>query len=216
MWTTKATYWLENDGSFAEGILLLQEKGISTRHLAPKSSKHLVTPAMKSALRNQVDHLLKSEHPNTPVPPLRPPRNGFEDQTETELIEVKKLRDRGKRLMKQRSRLHAMLCTAGSDEERYDVAYEMCVKVQPDIDQVYQAVRAWEESGDIPSAIEQDDIVEATVKKMLRRDSIKVRLSQLRSKLKKPGLSPDLQQQYEQEMSDKINELARLEGELGL
>lgn len=118
--------------------------------------------------------------------------------------------------MKQRSRLHAMLCTAGSDEERYDVAYEMCVKVQPDIDQVYQAVRAWEESGDIPSAIEQDDIVEATVKKMLRRDSIKVRLSQLRSKLKKPGLSPDLQQQYEQEMSDKINELARLEGELGL
>lgn len=211
MWSTKATYWLENDGSFAEGIALLQEKSISTRQMEPRSSKHLVTPEMKARLRQEIQRLV----PQPPdgdaaspaletAPPAAVPR------------EVEKLRDRGKRLMKQRSRLHALLSTAGSDAERYDIAREMCVKVQPKIDQVYAAIRQWERSGEVPPEQLQDDIVEETVKKMLRRDSIKVRMSQLRSRLKKPGIDNALRQQYEQEMAEKAEELAALEAALGL
>lgn len=215
MWVTKATYWLENDGSFAEGIALLQEKGISTRQMEPRSRKHLVTPQMKEQVRNQVERLLEANqgppgeiHPQPPRPPDTPP--------EKEPQEIEKLRDRGKRLMKQRSRLHAMLSTATSDEERYDIAREMCIEVQPKIDQVYLAIRDWENSGAIPSSADQDEIVAATVQKMLRRKSLSVRLSQLRRKLKQPGIEAGQRKQHEAELAEKTDELEALEAELGL
>ena len=213
MWEIRAKKWIEEEGSFLAGIALLQEKGISTRQMEPRSKKHLVTPEMKAQVRNQVERLLKEtpsvqDRPSLSQRPL-PLR-------EKDPPEVEKLHDRGKRLMKQRSRLHAMLCSASSDEERYDIAYEMCVKIQPQIDQVYGAIRAWEEEGALPASADQDDIVQATVKKMLRRDSLKVRLSQLRSKLRKKELDAAARQQYEEEIDEKTKELDGLEAQLGL
>lgn len=118
--------------------------------------------------------------------------------------------------MKQRSRMHAMLSTASSDQERYDIAREMCINIQPKIDQVYSAIRDWERSGNVPAEQLQDDIVDATVKKMLRRDSIRVRLRQLRAKLKNTSLDAQSRKQYEQEQFEKAEELAAIDAALGL
>ncbi len=211
MWTTKASYWLETNGAFAEGIRLLNEKGIDTRRLEPRSQRHLITQEMKKQVRQAVEKLLAST-PHLPNVPERKPLA----ERRPEPPEVQKLRDRGKRLMKQRSRMHAMLSTASSDQERYDIAREMCINIQPKIDQVYSAIRDWERSGNVPAEQLQDDIVDATVKKMLRRDSIRVRLRQLRAKLKNTSLDAQSRKQYEQEQFEKAEELAAIDAALGL
>lgn len=212
--------WLDNGGSFAQGMQLLRAHAANVPAALERAAlAAFVDPAAKQLLRERLQALRPAQKaPQANKPANKPVKQQYRPDIGDQAtpIEVLQLRDRGKNLLKQQSRLHALLCAAQTDQERYEIAREMMEDVIPQIDFIYNSVRDWEKTGVAPLS-DRENIVRSTVEKMQRLESLRTRVARVKMWLEgKKILSPTDRQRYEQEVAVKELEMAEIRQELGI
>ena len=116
--------------------------------------------------------------------------------------------------LKSRINLMAENPTRFKDHERYQVAEELIDVVTPELDGIYDRIRDWKKTGELP-AVAKNNIVKDTVKKMQKLAALKSRVSRLKGMLNKRMLEVD-RNKYEKELLEKRVEVKELEEELGI
>lgn len=214
------TEWLDEGGSFASGLHLLRATGATIpAALERAAGASFVDPAAKDLLRSRLQALRPAqEEAPANKPAHKPVKQRYTAPTgdSPTPVEVLTLKERGKTLLKQQARLHALLCAAETDAERYEIAREMMEDVIPMIDSVYNSVRDWEKTGMAPPD-DHANIIRSTVEKMQRLESLRTRSARVKTWLDgKRVLSPQERQRYEQEVAVKELEMAEIRAELGM
>lgn len=203
----KIAQYLEDPGPYNDGLDLLQAAGFPVAHLRIRGRG--VRPAERRRLMDLLAEALQE------LPDLQPATaDGTARPPEPESI--LRLREKGKRLLKEQSYLHAQLCTATNDDDRYRIADELMGSLVPRIDEVYNTIRRYEETGEDPGQVDRQAIVQETIEKMKKRDSLKTLIRRARRRLEKEKLTPLQRKQIEQEKALRELELEALERELGL
>jgi hypothetical protein len=217
--------WLAADGTFNDGLKVLKELGGNTQAFAAYCHLPFLPPGVKGRLRDEVTKRLLVSMPQPPKSPegglpddLASPLRG--DGRGAEPPEVQNLRKCGKRLLKQQADLHTRLKLAADDTERYTIAEQMIETVQPEVDNVYNTLRAYERDGVLPTT-DEEQIRRDTVEQMRRVATLESRISRVNGWLKtgkntKEKLSDKQRQDYEQEVLEKRAELEELKQVLGI
>lgn len=206
--------WIHHEGSFIDGIRLLHLTGRPVAHFEAQLERPYVDPNQKQALAQQLRQYLQ----------LNPPSKIIPAQPDEMLVEepaaIQDLRRQAIPFHKRYSHLKAQLYQMSietdkySDADRYEIAKEIMEEVLPKTDAIYDQIRSWEETGDLPPE-QNDELVRQTVEKMQRIQSLRPRISRL-NKMLAGKLSNTKRKQYEKELIDKEIELKELENELGL
>lgn len=201
--------WVERNGPFIEGLNLLEQiKHPRLTEFKIIGSKSLIRPSDKLALKNILstyldDHPVDTEVTQIPI---------FVKKQEPEAIQS--LRERAIQNRKRYSMLHARLGAITDDQERYEIAKTIMEEVIPLEDDLFDKIRQWKETGEIPT-IDEFDIVRDTVQKMQKRSSLQSRISRVKSLIKKTKDLAEVQQ-YKKELTEKTEELETINIELGL
>ena len=209
----KITHWLQSDGSYRDGLALLEALGKPCVNEKAWLSRPFISSAAKQALRERL-YAFKSETLSavSTAPKI----------TVAEPSIIAEYREKGKRLLKEQSEVKGRLnqmcedTEKYSDSDRYEVAAYIMQELIPAIDGVYDTIREYEQSGTLPKPPEQADIIKQTVKKMQRLQSITPRISRLNKYLKDDALDLATKAKYEKELADKLTEQASLKQELGI
>lgn len=205
-----AQEWLQEDGSYADGVALLRAAGIDVSRFLPVLQLSYLPPGAKNLLREAIEQL--------PAPvEARPAKRQVQQE---EPPEVLRLRSRGQHLMKLQSDLHTRLKLAKTDTDRYQIAEALMDEVIPELDKVYNAIRSWENNGTLPPD-NADDIRRETIALMHKIESLKPRVSRLQGWLKtgkKDGkeITEADRRNYEKELLEKQVELGDIREKLGL
>jgi len=212
--------WLEEDGSYVQGLALYRQTG-GTKQVAYFEQflkAAYVDPDVKAALRKELEMYASLNQPSSyisaPKMPHRPAAN-----IDSEPEPILKLREKAVPIHKRYSHLKAELYAEAtrkrpSKRKLLMLAREIMRDVLPLLDGIYDQIREWQRTGEIPD-MPRPLIVEETVKKMKQVNSLATRLSQVRRKLK-GELDEITRAQYEKEVVEKGTTLAELRAELGL
>lgn len=238
--------WFRTDGYFAAGLRLLAMTGEQPQLLArlqgylrgtwvPDSAKQSLRGALKVYLLRTVDggpqtvtHVqnvvnsvtatkfaTSTDHEAHKTPPTEP-------ATITALRAEAKLLHKRQADLKGRLNLMAEDSDNFTDAQRAEVAREIMEEVIPALDNIYDQIRSWKSTGQMPKPSNEQDIIQETVAKMNKLQKIlPPRISKLKKYLrekKRNGkeLSEKELQTYRSELLDKETELAKLKAELGL
>lgn len=208
----KIALWLEGNGSFQEGVALLEELGQPVYEEKAWLARPFVPSSKKEKLRRRLKPF-QGEKRATTEPMGKVPA--------TEPAVITDYRAKGRRLLKEYSeakgRLNMMVIGQEKydDEDRYQLAAFIMDELTPRIDEVYNAIRRYQQSGETPQPL-QTDIVRETVEKMQRLQSLAPRISRLKKWLEKGGLEEEKRKKYEIELKEKEAEQESLRIELGL
>ena len=214
-----AQQWLDNDGSFLDGLQILADLGGEVKPFRGYASLAFLPPGVKERLRDEVTKRLGDRvigewgNADRDVEGLK----GLKVE-KVEPPEAQQLREQGKRWLKRQADAHTRLKNAKDDTERYIIAEEMMMEIVPEVDRIYGALRAYERDGVLPATNEQA-IVRDTIEKMKRIDTLESRISRVSGWLKagksnKGPLDDKQQQDYEQEVLEKRAELEDLKEKL--
>jgi len=204
----KIQRYLADPGPYNSGLDLLRAGGFPIEQLRVRGRG--VRPAERQQLMRHLEALLQ-ELPDDPAP-----GGGSVVSRPAEPESIRRLREKGKRLLKEQSFLHAQLCTATSDDDRYRLAEQLMSQVVPQVDQVYNTIRLYENTGEDPGLVDRQAIMQETIEKMKKRDSLKTLIRRARRRLEKEKLTPHQRKQIELEKAHRELELEALERELGL
>lgn len=208
--------WLQEGGSYAQGVALYRQAGGSRpmAYFERRLGHTYVDPEVKARLREQLEAFSSL---NPPTSSIHPPQDAPRIAAEPEAI--LQLRKKAIPLHKQYSYLKAVLHTEAtsprpSKRKLMLVCREIMNEVLPALDGIYDQIREWQHTGEVPDA-PRPLVVEETVQKMLQVNSLRSRISHLRRRLKgKPeGLD---RLQCENDINEKEAALAELCAELGL
>lgn len=228
----KIAKWFDDECPYLVGVSLYQQIGgaypVST-FLGYENA-----PFVPTNIENRLQYALRSylsEHPAEAV--IEPQENrditptasilaqfNTVSEDEAEPPQILELRARAKALHKRHSEAKGRLNLMAKDQDkysnldRYEVAHEIMSDINPKLDGIYDRIRAWSETGELPAAT-SSGVVEETVQKMLRRESLRSRISRLKSLIKKEGDDVAVQK-YQKEKLDKEVELKGICEELGL
>lgn len=202
----KARQWLEENGSYVQGVELLRALGGSVQNFTPYLKNRVIAPEAKDKLRAAIHALL----PTILTTPTTP------DEPEV----LTQYRAMGRRMLKIQADLHTRIKVADTDAARYELAEQLMEDVIPEVDRIYDAIRAYENDKVVPPAPEVD-AVRIAAKKLVKEKYLHDRLIRLRRWLeagKKDGrsLSEVETSAYEKEVLEKTAELEALRLELGL
>lgn len=218
--------WFRLDGCYLDGVALYRRcggaypvrtfEGYERAAYVPDRIEALLKTALGDWLGKQpVGIGEKQGTRDEPVrkQPLAPTPNVADDEPDEILL----LRSRARKLHKRQALIHAQLGQVETDGERYELALELMEDVVPALDALYDQIRAWKETGELPVSAKPDgDLVQATVKKMQRLGSLASRISRLKALLKGHTLQPIERQDYEKELLEKKVEEKELRKELGI
>jgi len=196
-------------GPYNEGLNLLRTAGIPIEHLRVRGRG--VRPAERSRLMQLLEQCLE-ELPDDPAAVT----GGSSAVRPVEPESIRRLREKGKRLLKEQSYVHAQLCTAATDDDRYQYADQLMRQVVPQIDQLYNTLRLYEETGEDPGQVDRQAIVQETIEKLKKRDSLKTLIRRAKRRLDQEKLTPRQRKDIELEKATRELELEALERELGL
>lgn len=206
--------WLDSEGSYQAGVNLLRR---STGKVPHQVAQYAKQPQITLDIYEELVNLLREQIPTGFV---APPTITRATQQEPDVILA--LRKRGILLKKREAAVHGKLKAYGLredahlfQEELHQLAKEMMNEVQPELDAVYGALREWKEEGKLPVP-GKDLIIEETVRKMKRRESLKQMISKHRKALREDNLSEAEVKRIEADMQAKQEEQAAIEIELGL
>lgn len=204
--------WIHSEGSFIEGIRLLHLTGRPVAHFEAQLERPYVDPSQKQALAQQLRQYLQLNPPSKIIP-VQPDEMPVEEPAA-----IQDLRRQAIPFHKRYSHLKAQLYQMSvetnkySDPDRYEIAREIMEGVLPKTDAIYDQIRAWEETGELPPE-RNDELVRQTVEKMQRIQSLRPRISRLK-KLLAGKLSVEKRRRYEVELLAKEVEVRYLEEEL--
>ena len=126
----------------------------------------------------------------------------------TEPEAITDLRAKAKNLHKLHSHLKAQLSTVGNDSDRYNIADQIMQKIIPGLDRIYDQIRHWEKTGNLPALLEQH-LIDNPRAIANRINTLASRISKLRRFLK-GDLVDKKRAKYEKELLAKEIELAKL------
>jgi len=202
-----ARQWLEKNGSFREGVQLLELIGGKAKDFLPYLNNHCIAPKTKAALRAAIEsHLPSLTTHAIPLP--------------SEPDVITQYRQMGRRSLKIQADLHTKMKVAATDTERYEIARQLMEEVIPEIDRIYDAIRAYENDNIIPASPEVD-AVRIAAKKLVKEKYLHDRIIRLNRFLEsgqrnnKP-LTDTERSEYEKEVLEKTAELEALRIELGI
>jgi hypothetical protein len=87
-------------------------------------------------------------------------------------------------------------------------------EVIPEIDKLYEKIRDWKETGDVPVVVTAD--VQRAIQMMKKRESLKPRISRLRKWVDSNSVAESKKKAYRVELLEKEGELREIEETLGL
>lgn len=226
--------WFAQKGSYLQGVNLYRRcggpypnrtfEGYEDAPYVPDETENLLRSALLAYLELHQEPLQDGAGEEEDVPlndsdevfSTNKIKKPYRPKTEQEPAEIQRLRLEARLLHKKHALLHARLMDEELEKNRLSLIREMMEEVIPALDGIYDDIREWQSTGELPKAGERNaDVVAETVQKMLRRDSLKSRISRLKSMLKKK--LPDAERMnYEKELLEKEVEKKGIEEELGL
>lgn len=211
--------YLTQGGSFLAGLQLLRAAGDhrTADRLQLHAQRPFVPPSARAELQEALRYLEGRPLPEVtaaPPPPAKRPE---------EPPEIDRLRQQGRLLKKREARLHAELCLVAQQEENeeragrlHSIAREIMEDIEPQLDDIYGQLRAWDQEG-VPPVSDRRRIMEETVAKMNRRETLRSRIYRLRKWLDGgKNLSEEKRRAYQVELNEKELELREIEESLGL
>lgn len=195
--------WIDNNGSYRDGIALMHELGIINESL----SDMLYRPFIPKSAKEELQKLLT---PYVGQQPMTPPPNS----AKVEPPYISSLRKKAVLLLKKRDQARSQLKVAETDEQRYELAKNLMDELIPSIDETYGYIKQYEKEGVVPN-VQEEDIIQQTVKKMLKLQSLKPRISRLK-KMLSGVLTEKERQTYEKELLDKELLVQQIRAELQL
>ena len=223
--------WFARDGSFIEGTTLLMQTGAITSRFQRYFSAPYVPDEIERQLKASLVAYLDIHANDIPIREAQPvekvkkPVGMSENRTIVqnpdipdleEPIQILALRQEARKLHKRQAMLHGQLSVVASDGERYELAKEIMEEVIPNLDRIYDTIRAWQKTGELPTAAKSDDGFRRGVELMKRLNSLKPRISRLKALLKKTNLDPKERQKYEKELREKELEVVEIEKKVNL
>lgn len=185
------------DGYFAQGVALLRRCDVVApgvlRHYEQYLSRPYVPSGVEADLQGLLRGFLVEESPVKPPDPLKgEPTEGRaseptrDDAGTTNLggfwaglaqrrelpDEIMALRDRAIELHKRESLVHGQMgvaARAGKQKVAYELAREIMEEIRPELDGIYDAVRAWEATGKLTVKQMAADSPEKTVLEQMKR-----------------------------------------------
>lgn len=208
--------WLKGGGSFSSGVDLYRRAGGES--LLPEFHQAVQRDYIASSTYNKLCEALSALCNSKPA---KNRSNRKIQSQENEPAEVLALRQRGRLLKKRESDVHGQMKALAIqdrsgiyEEQLYALAHEMMTEIQPALDETYDAIREWEQSGTLPIA-GKAQIIQETVAKMRRLETCRSRCSRLRGWISK-GVDDELLASYESELAEKSAEMDRIRTELNL
>lgn len=124
---------------------------------------------------------------------------------------IQQLRAEAKELHKRQAYLHAQLSIVERQEVRAELVVEIMETVIPRLDAIYDHIRGYEDTGELPTAApnNRDGYI---IERMLRRNSLKSRISKIKSLLKK-AMEDVAKAKLKNELLEKQVELQGIEVE---
>lgn len=219
--------WLNEDGSFTEGLVLHSRVGQSRTHESLRTylSFHIIPQVAMDQLTADLRTYLINNPPSVVVPavvdPVAPPRKTSQPKVDTQLPQaIKDLHAHGKALLKERDAHRAQLVQQAQHPDKFTnndrhLTAKVVMEVQAEIDDVYLRIERYHSEGQLPAAGSTRQIVAETVQKMNRMGSLRSAISRLNKRLKAPE-SARHKQQLEAEKLAKEVELNDISIFLGL
>jgi hypothetical protein len=203
--------WFEQGQDFYSGVMLLRSRGKDTSYY--DRYLEVAVPPQYNALRladdinalpityNKVSDVSKTSDTYLPNP-----KYTF-SPVETDPPVIALLRADAKRWHKVEGDNHARLHLATTQEARADIATERMTIIAPALDNIYNQIRTWQDSGELPNV--PDNVVKsekATLNELWREKlSIEPRLSKIKGQAK-----------YQDEILEKFERLKIIHVELDL
>jgi len=213
--------WFQKKGSFIEGLNLYRQvggmypisifQGYETAPYVPEAVESRLVQALR-------DYLNKNPPAEGVAPQLQADETTatrIPGAAKAEPPKILELRQEARLLHKRHAFLHPQLKLVESDKQRYEIACEIMEEVIPKLDRIYDQIREWESTGELPKE-DTSSIVQDTVRKMQRWTNLKSRISRVKGFLKKDNLEARTRQQYEKEIIEKEAEKRDIEEMLGL
>lgn len=205
--------WLAGNQAFLPGLRLYRQ--IPGKYplsiFAGYERANRIPDHIKIRLKSGLTDYLK-KHPVSNTEPL--PSNQIPvviaKRTDTAATEkepdlIAALRLEARALHKRHAFFHSQLIAADTDARRYEIAATIMEKIIPALDKIYDRIRAWKSTGELPAAI-----VNTSNEKHHKINSVAPRISKLKRLLADEQLDPTKRQKYEKELIDKQIILARL------
>lgn len=220
--------WFDSKGSYNDGVRLYEICGgtVPLRELQAGSSMQFVPSNLRQKLEDQLRNYLIKVPPMAGISPqylVHSPQElstANSQQLTAPTIEpeaILNLRSKAKLLHKEQALKHAQLATVTTDKERYALAFQIMEEVIPQLDNIYDTIREWESTGELPAPVHTNDVIKDTVEKMKKVYSLSPRISRLKKWLNGgKKLTNKERQDYEKELLEKELELKDLRAELGL
>lgn len=206
--------YLEQEGSFREGLQLLKEAGGPYASFEAVAKSGWVSEEDKARLNEALQVFAQADIKKLS---LSDPRVAVAHSTEPNA--VAETRSRVRQLKKRESFLHAQLVTTSQQpesEERKEQLHDLAGQIlglEFEIDGLWDQIREYEQSGTLPVA-GADRIRRETVEMMKERDSLRSQIYKLKKKIAKAEGAQQIK--LKSDLADKQQALASLEDVLGL
>jgi len=206
--------WFKESGSFIEGVNLYRQtdyNAIALRQLENCLSLNYIPSGMMDLLKTELRGKMKASYV---AQKESKPTNTRTEQPE-EPPEVLQLRQEARKLHKRQAKVHAEMCVTKEEEIRLEQAREIMKDIIPKLDSIYDRIRSFQETGELPKS-SAPDLVQEVLQKHKKYLSQKSRISRLKGYLKKKDLTPSDRQTYQKELIEKEASSLAIAEELGL
>ena len=188
--------WIENP-VFATGLQLARELG---EKVPTYFDRYLNAPIPPIDAINAIKKLIK-KHFDPDFNPVETsdkiaPKTPYQKPDSVRQLEVQ-----GAKAYDHYEVLKTELREADTDKQRHEIALLIMEQTER-IDSIYERLRAWEEKGEIPLVIGDNE--QKVIKMMLRINSLKSRISRLKSK------TDDSSQQELKEKTEELDNLIKI------
>lgn len=225
MLANRVQAWLDADGSYAQGVALYRETGglQPLTYFERELSQTYISPEMKAKLRQSLQRFVNIHAPDNAYTQPKPSTRQAQSPEPADTAEppaILALREKAIPLHKRYSHLKAELYAATrepmrSEHDRFSIAEEIMQEVIPALDNIYDQIRDWQRTGEVPN-MPRNEMMEYTVKRFRLYHSSRSAMANLKRSLSAQGLSDADRMRYEQLIADKELLMAEIAEELGL
>jgi hypothetical protein len=189
------------------------------RHYEKYLRSQYVPQKVKQELVSDLERYLARVPPSKAIFNPAQPGGSPQHESEEEPAAILSLRAKARPLHKRYSHLKGELYAESQQDlpneaRLYEIAREIMAETIPTLDAIYDQIREWQSSGEVPP-MPRNTIVEQTVEKFKIIHSKRTRISHLRTRLKK-ATDPAERAAIEAEMAEKEAIIAELRAELGI
>jgi hypothetical protein len=217
--------WYNEGSNFYKGVMLLRSVGASTESFESLLNESYIPTAKRQLLEAAINALC-----NRPFAIIRqlaqidePKRNNRNSKSDGEPPVITAMRDKAKLLHKLHADQHAQLHAATDDEQRLPIILSIMEDIIPQLDDLYDQIRAYQSDGVLPnetvlSEKNYETGVKEGIEKFQRLINLKSRISKLDGKNGLISQERNAQRKatLEKELTEKRLEMDTIQAEINL